>query len=115
MGKLRLVDRPTTCAAIFIALSRTLSRGIPLKDEHHVHLKYIKEINGIEVAHSKNRDKSMRFVEIEPLFFRTAHGNRISFRPSRDKQQMYLFDFNLTGDGQFTRISLTSPPASLAP
>jgi hypothetical protein len=69
-----------------------------------VQVKYAQDIHGIEVVHWQNRDKPMRFVETAPLFFRSTDGNAVSFRRSGDGQRFHMFDFNFSGDGQFTRI-----------
>ena len=90
-------------AGTYVA-SRDLSRGRALNEREYVQVKYAPDIHGIEVVHWQNRDKPMRFVETAPLFFRSTHGNAVSFRRSRDGQRLYMFDFNFSGDGHFTRI-----------
>ena len=90
-------------AGTYVA-SRDLSRGRVLNEREYVQVKYASDIHGIEVVHWQNRDKPMHFVETAPLFFRSTHGNAVSFRRSRDGQRFYMFDFNFSGDGQFTRI-----------
>lgn len=90
--------------------SRNLSRGRPLNKEEYVQVRYAKDIHGIEVVHWQNREKPMRFVEIAPLYFRSTHGNGVSFRRSRDGQRLFMFDFNFSGDGQFTRVADSDAP-----
>jgi hypothetical protein len=85
---------------------RNLSRGRPIDPKEHVYVRYLKDLNGIEVVHAAQKDKPMRLIEVEPLYFRTIDGNQqVSFRPSRDGKRMFLFDLNFNGEVQFTRMS----------
>lgn len=85
---------------------RDLSRGRPLTTNDHMYVRYLRTINGIEIMHARQKDKALKMVEVEPLFFRAIDGNQRSlFRPSRDGKRMYLFDLNFGGEVQFTRIS----------
>jgi CubicO group peptidase (beta-lactamase class C family) len=85
---------------------RDLSRGRSIATNQHIYVRYLKELNGIEVMHARHKNRPLRMVEVEPLYFCAIDGNQhASFRPSRDGKRMFLFDLNFTGDVQFTRIS----------
>ena len=87
---------------------RDLSRRRALTTNDHVYIRYLKDLHGIELTHARHREKSLRMVEVESLFFRAVDGSQhASFRRSRDGKQLYLFDLNFTGEVQFTRISET--------
>jgi len=91
-------------AGTYVA-SRDLSRGRALNEQEYVRVKCAADIHGIEVAHWQNREKPMRFVETAPLYFQSTDRKAVSFRRSRDGQRLHMFDFNFSGDGQFTRIA----------
>lgn len=85
---------------------RDLSRGSPIAKHKHLYVRYLEDLNGIELMHATRRNAPLRMVEVEPFFFRTLDGHKqASFRRSRDGKQIYLFDLNFNGEVQFTRMS----------
>jgi hypothetical protein len=82
---------------------RRLSRGTKLSDEDYVHVRYVEEIKGIEVAYGKN--DPTRFIPVAPGLFKSLKGSKpVSFHKSKDGTKTYLIDYNFDGDGAFTKI-----------
>lgn len=87
---------------------RTLSRGTKIPKEEYVYVRYIKDINGIEVEYWPTRDNPMRLTRVAPFLFRSVKGDeQLSFRTSQDQKRTYLIDYTMRGDGAFRRISLS--------
>lgn len=86
-------------------LSRDLSRKRKLSEEDYVHVRYVEEIKGIEVAYWQTRNKPTRFISVAPDLFKSLKGSQlVSFHKSKDGTKIYLVDYNFRGDGAFTKI-----------
>lgn len=71
----------------------------------YVHVRYVEEIKGIEVASWQARNNPTRFIPVAPDLFKSLKENKlVSFHKSKDGTKTYLFDYNFNGDGAATKI-----------